>query len=75
MPFDFERHRSLSEARIETTTLLRSGLSGLATQYELPSPSDASVEAAAARTDDGSVASTFGFSERTDIGVLTGYDN
>lgn len=69
VPFDFERHRSLSEARIETTRLRLSGLSGDATQYELPSPSAASVEAASLRIAAASVAGAMGLSARTDMGV------
>lgn len=68
-PFDLERQRSLSEARIETTRLRLSGLSGDATQYELPSPSDASVVAASLRMVAASTPSGFGLSARTDIGV------
>lgn len=67
VPRLFDRHRSLSDARIETTTLRLSGLSGDATQYELPSPSVASVAAASVRTLAGSETSVFGFSERIDM--------
>lgn len=63
----FERQRSLSEARIETTMLRLSGLSGDATQKALPSPSEVSVEAASESTVAGSAGSTLGLSERTDI--------
>ena len=68
VPFDLERQRSLREARIETTKLRLSGLSGEAMQYELPSPRTASVEEASVRTAAASEAPGFGLLERTDIG-------
>lgn len=67
VPFDLERHSSLSDARMETTRLRLSGLSGEATQYELPSPSVASVETASESIVIGSEPSIFGLSARTDI--------
>jgi len=67
VPLEFCRQRSLSEARIDTTSWRLRGLSGVATQNELPSPRPASVEAASLRSAAVSGATSLFLSLRTDI--------
>jgi hypothetical protein len=72
VPLDFCRHRSLSEARMDTTSWRLSGLSGEATQNELPSPRPASCEAASVRSWAASGVASLFLSLRTDMAVAVG---
>ena len=71
---DFCRHRSLSEARIDTTSWRLSGLSGEATGYEFPSLREASCKAASLICAPVSGASSLLLSLRIDM-VLEGGDS
>lgn len=70
MPLDCLRQRSLSEARIDTTSWRLSGLSGEATQNEFPSPRPlSSIPDSLAKMVAVSPIASFAFSLRIDMGA------